>query len=1260
MKDGETAAPGSCHTPCPINGRILVSTSAEKVLESHALLLTQKDVRSFFPGHTLTSGSPGHLCEYLVIPGSEYSTNIWEKCIRGSSCHKQTCCTTTCTHQGANLLVSLLLKAKSAKTGTPEHHLLTPSQDDLAWKVVSFVKLQCSAPEARLPSSYTRLDFEMCSLAGTYGDYTTRIPYTFTYLQCHRENRTLQQKPVATFVAGNFGALCYCLCHLYFYFLFFSTNRNTSTSINYRFGSKLFGLPAVSSRKQDCHICQTGSHTYSLRLSVGHIHVPAFALLRAMASELKLASGFQSHYGETKRKIACSGKKTSKNISLGPRKAMLDWQERHGKRAVLAVLLARFPHISDKAGKDHCHYQKTASSPSAIQQCPRQTPVGDHTLQIRYQLDAVLEPYTAFYSRVKQASHRAKAGMGKSPRGHSHSTEPHIQPGVVFSQRQLHSLQRVEGLKQQAPLQPTRTTTRPYACGLGLWNIFMLPREQDISQKQWDILLTTMISPIYLHQGPTKLGKGTPGDAQQLQFTEVQNFQAELEGETGMGKDATHLSRDRNKPPNIFRPNCEQQKAQSIQTSSLFNTYTLREMLKRSPVPSRGSYQTSDQRDLQQRGTERRFSPSRKAETGLESLVDQATFNDIKVVITTATYKPNSTRFIQGKGTLIRSPVLTHGLRTVRSRTQQPTAAAGLICVSSSRKGQLGLLAELCFACTLPALKALSAQACTACLAARAELLTPRTQTSFSGVEKPYDRTQAHVSCKNATCHPDRRNSSQWMAVLLRGGGRRFEPGQKSPGPPVTAQGRAETGGEAQIAFHLASWLRGATPRARRSPLVALSGAPEIHPPHPAHPSLAAGAVNQPATTNPRAGDSRNALHNLHMDITAPANPMTISDKLRSQLRHKLREGSRVLSLQKITELNSSRLEEGSFCPEVRASSSRAFRALLPDAKKRGLAQQRVSLSKHSTAWPELHGWGHEHVVMSDRSGHSTPLQREAALTPGALLALLRPRYALAGTDCVCTISQQAEPTNITSSISVDDLPKFTGSHIRAHKTFLAISWETTFRGMYSTSFPKAMPKILLEETPKITTPRTKKQVSSPVKSIPSAPPDPEASGSGWCLERGERLSSMASERKTRSNTSVLLSSPFLAPTGTTERLPIPPSVFESVQNAFKIITNWNTSRTTFSIHSVHAVNHLTNRAALERFPMCYYFAQISLAKARLFLPHSTTQAGYTTTSISLRSRAWLLGVCMVAVGDLRYLTEVLLFQPSDRKADDHQGFRIL
>lgn len=35
------------------------------------------------------------------------------------------------------------------------------------------------------------------------------------------------------------------------------------------------------------------------------------------------------------------------------------------------------------------------------------------------------------------------------------------------------------------------------------------------------------------------------------------------------------------------------------------------------------------------------------------------------------------------------------------------------------------------------------------------------------------------------------------------------------------------------------------------------------------------------------------------------------------------------------------------------------------------------------------------------------------------LLALLWPRYVLAATDCVCTRFQQAEPTDITSSISV-------------------------------------------------------------------------------------------------------------------------------------------------------------------------------------------------------------------------------------------------
>lgn len=147
------------------------------------------------------------------------------------------------------------------------------------------------------------------------------------------------------------------------------------------------------------------------------------------------------------------------------------------------------------------------------------------------------------------------------------------------------------------------------------------------------------------------------------------------------------------------------------------------------------------------------------------------------------------------------------------------------------------------------------------------------------------------------------------------------------------------------------------------------------------------------------------------------------------------------------------------------------------------------------------------------------------------LLALLWPRYVLAATDCVCTRFQQAEPTDITSSISVQS-NIFTGTafwnipvklaysqifffkleqraegyhhhrflrinqlsiyhwyvaimnstnfwvicsvirddpssqdHQKKKKNSFIISWETTFRSMYSTSFPKAMPKIFLEET---------------------------------------------------------------------------------------------------------------------------------------------------------------------------------------------------
>lgn len=44
--------------------------------------------------------------------------------------------------------------------------------------------------------------------------------------------------------------------------------------------------------------------------------------------------------------------------------------------------------------------------------------------------------------------------------------------------------------------------------------------KQDASQKQWNILLMIMISPIYLHQGPTKLGSTPPGTPSNSKFTE--------------------------------------------------------------------------------------------------------------------------------------------------------------------------------------------------------------------------------------------------------------------------------------------------------------------------------------------------------------------------------------------------------------------------------------------------------------------------------------------------------------------------------------------------------------------------------------------------------------------------------------------------------------------------------------------------------------------------------------------------------------------
>lgn len=83
------------------------------------------------------------------------------------------------------------------------------------------------------------------------------------------------------------------------------------------------------------------------------------------------------------------------------------------------------------------------------------------------------------------------------------------------------------GLKQETPIY--------YSCyhvfskmathlGTGAWNVLMLTRKQDASQIQRNILLTTMISPAYLHQGPTKLGEAAQGTASNSNSQNCQTF----------------------------------------------------------------------------------------------------------------------------------------------------------------------------------------------------------------------------------------------------------------------------------------------------------------------------------------------------------------------------------------------------------------------------------------------------------------------------------------------------------------------------------------------------------------------------------------------------------------------------------------------------------------------------------------------------------------------------------------------------------------
>lgn len=110
-------------------------------------------------------------------------------------------------------------------------------------------------------------------------------------------------------------------------------------------------------------------------------------------------------------------------------------------------------------------------------------------------------------------------------------------------------------------------------------------------------------------------------------------------------------------------------------------------------------------------------------------------------------------------------------------------------------------------------------------------------------------------------------------------------------------------------------------------------------------------------------------------------------------------------------------------------------------------------------------------------------------------------------------------------------------------------------------------------------------------------------------------------------------------------------------QNYFKIKTNWNASRTTFSIHSVHAVNPLANSTALEsKISTCYHLVQVSLVKTRLSLTNSTTRAGQNATGITGGPGGCPVYICTAAAQDLHFLIKTLLFHPLDRNANDCQG----
>lgn len=165
------------------------------------------------------------------------------------------------------------------------------------------------------------------------------------------------------------------------------------------------------------------------------------------------------------------------------------------------------------------------------------------------------------------------------------------------------------GLKQETPIY--------YSCyhvfskmathlGTGAWNVLMLTRKQDASQIQRNILLTTMISPAYLHQGPTKLGEAAQGTASNSNSQNCQTFNLNRKErwerertqstypETEASSQLQHCRRVKISTycsPSISRLQAAKRPAPP---QPLLSRHTSMEMLKRGLVPSGGCYHISN------------------------------------------------------------------------------------------------------------------------------------------------------------------------------------------------------------------------------------------------------------------------------------------------------------------------------------------------------------------------------------------------------------------------------------------------------------------------------------------------------------------------------------------------------------------------------------------------------------------------------------------------------------------------------------------